>query len=98
MLFSLRIWRALNTRLYAPSQTKPPFILNNVFHCSSGEPKIMLDCSRFQTTQKSGELKMRKVTFGVAGSLDNYIARKDGTMDWILRGEEAASAMAEFWK
>ena len=41
---------------------------------------------------------MRKVTFGVASSLDNYIARKDGTIDWILRGEEAASAMAEFWK
>ena len=41
---------------------------------------------------------MRKVTLGVASSLDNYIARKDGTIDWILRGEEAASAMAEFWK
>jgi dihydrofolate reductase len=41
---------------------------------------------------------MRKVTFGVASSLDNYIARKDGAIDWILRGEEAASAMAEFWK
>lgn len=41
---------------------------------------------------------MIKVTFGVASSLDNYIARKDGTIDWILRGEEAASAMAECWK
>ena len=41
---------------------------------------------------------MRKVTFGVASSLDNYIARNDGTIDWILRAEEAASAMAEFWK
>jgi dihydrofolate reductase len=43
-------------------------------------------------------MKMRKVTFGVASSLDNYIARKDGTIDWILRGEEAASVMADFWK
>ena len=41
---------------------------------------------------------MRKVTFGVANSLDNYIARKDGTIDWILGDEEAASGMADFWK
>ena len=41
---------------------------------------------------------MRKVTFGVANSLDNYIARGDGAIDWILSGEEAASRMAEFWK
>jgi dihydrofolate reductase len=41
---------------------------------------------------------MRKVTFRVANSLDNYIARKDGAVDWILGGEDAASAMAEFWK
>ncbi len=41
---------------------------------------------------------MRKVVFGAASSLDSYIARSDGTVDWIFRGEEAASAMAEFWK
>ena len=41
---------------------------------------------------------MRKVTFRVANSLDNYIARKDGAVDWILGGEEATSAMADFWK
>lgn len=41
---------------------------------------------------------MRKVTFGVANSLDNYIARKDGAFDWILGGEEANSATTEFWK
>lgn len=41
---------------------------------------------------------MRKVTFRVANSLDNYIARKDGAVDWILGGEEAASALADFWK
>jgi dihydrofolate reductase len=41
---------------------------------------------------------MREVTFGVANSLDNYIARKDGAVDWILSGEEATSAMTEFWK
>src|SRR5947209_20489343 len=41
---------------------------------------------------------MRKVTFRVANSLDNYIAGKDGAIDWILSGEETASAMAEFWK
>src|SRR5947209_13185276 len=41
---------------------------------------------------------MRKVTFRVANSLDNYIAGKDGAIDWILSGEETASAMADFWK
>ncbi len=41
---------------------------------------------------------MRKVTFMVANTLDNYIARKDGAVDWILGGEEANSAMTEFWK
>ena len=42
---------------------------------------------------------MRKVTFSVANSLDNYIAREDGAYDWILSGgEEGVSAMTEFWK
>ena len=41
---------------------------------------------------------MRKVTFRVANSLDNYVARKDGTVDWILGGEEANSSMTDFWK
>ena len=27
---------------------------------------------------------MRKVVFGGANSLDNYFARKDGGMDWLL--------------
>src|SRR5438552_2095597 len=42
--------------------------------------------------------KMRKVTFRVANSLDNYIARKDGAVDWLLSGDESAAAMAEFWQ
>lgn len=41
---------------------------------------------------------MRKVTFGGANSLDNYIARKDDAVDWLLWGEEAASIMCEYWK
>lgn len=41
---------------------------------------------------------MRKVTFRVANTLDNYIARKDGAVDWILGSVEANSAMTEFWK
>ena len=41
---------------------------------------------------------MRKVIFGVSTSLDNYVARKDGGIDWILGDEEAASRMADFWK
>jgi dihydrofolate reductase len=41
---------------------------------------------------------MRKVTFGLANSLDNFIARKDHGVDWLLWGKEAASVTAEFWK
>ncbi len=41
---------------------------------------------------------MRKVTFGGANSLDNYIARKDGAIDWLLWGEDVMSTITEFWK
>ncbi|MFL6228306.1 MAG: dihydrofolate reductase family protein [Pyrinomonadaceae bacterium] len=41
---------------------------------------------------------MRKVTFGGANSLDNFIAREDGAVDWLMWSDEAASIMAEFWK
>src|SRR5437870_2922560 len=40
---------------------------------------------------------MRKVTFGVANSLDNYIARKDHAVDWLLWGDEAAQVMRDYW-
>ena len=41
---------------------------------------------------------MRKVTFRVANSLDNYIARTDGSYDWIRQSEESSASLAEFWK
>jgi dihydrofolate reductase len=41
---------------------------------------------------------MRKVTFGVANSLDNFIARKDGAVDWLMWSDEAAAVMKDFWK
>ncbi len=41
---------------------------------------------------------MRKVTFGVANSLDNYIARKDGAVDWLLWSDDVMSTITEFWK
>jgi len=40
---------------------------------------------------------MRKVIFGGANSLDNFIAREDGSFDWILWGDEAAELMKEMW-
>ncbi len=40
---------------------------------------------------------MRKVIFGGANSLDNYIAREDGSYDWILWGDEAAELMKDMW-
>ena len=41
---------------------------------------------------------MRKVTFGGAASLDNFIARKDGSYDWIMFSREAGEYMRDYWK
>ena len=41
---------------------------------------------------------MRKVTFGGAISLDNFFARKDDTVDWLLWTEEVNSIMKAYWK
>ena len=41
---------------------------------------------------------MRKITFGGANSLDNYIARKDDAIDWLMWNNEAASVKKDFWK
>jgi dihydrofolate reductase len=40
---------------------------------------------------------MRKVTFSCASSLDNYIAREDGSFDWIMHDEESSQILAEYW-
>lgn len=41
---------------------------------------------------------MRKTTFGVANSLDHYIAREDHAVDWLLGGDEVDQMLAEYWK
>ena len=41
---------------------------------------------------------MRKVTFGGAPSLDNYFARKNGAVDWLMWSKEAAGIMRGYWK
>lgn len=41
---------------------------------------------------------MRKVTFGGANSLDNYFARKDHSVDWLMWSDEAASIMKDYWQ
>ena len=40
---------------------------------------------------------MRKVVFGGANSLDNFIARPDGSYDWILWSDETAELMKDSW-
>jgi dihydrofolate reductase len=42
--------------------------------------------------------KMRKVTFGGANSLDNFIARKDDAVDWLMWSKDAAAIMEDYWK
>jgi dihydrofolate reductase len=41
---------------------------------------------------------MRKVVFGGANSLDNYFARKDDAVDWLMWSDEVAKVMADYWK
>lgn len=40
---------------------------------------------------------MRKVIFGGANSLDNFIARDDGAVDWLMWSDEAAELMKDMW-
>lgn len=40
---------------------------------------------------------MRKVIFGGANSLDNYFAREDHSVDWLMWSDEAAELMKDFW-
>lgn len=40
---------------------------------------------------------MRKVVFGGANSLDNFFARPDGAVDWLMWSDEAAEIMNDFW-
>jgi dihydrofolate reductase len=41
---------------------------------------------------------MRKVVFGGANSLDNYFARKDDAVDWLMWSDEVAKIMADYFK
>ncbi len=41
---------------------------------------------------------MRTVTFGVASSLDNFIARANHTTDWLAWSDEVSVLTAAFWK
>src|SRR5262249_61770658 len=45
-----------------------------------------------------GGRRMRTVTFGVANSLDNFIARTDGGVDWLVWTDDVNAIMAAFWK
>jgi dihydrofolate reductase len=40
---------------------------------------------------------MRKVVFGGANSLDNFIARADGAVDWLLWSDETMELMKDSW-
>jgi len=40
---------------------------------------------------------MRKVIFGGAITVDNYIAGKDDSIDWILQSDEANEIMKDYW-
>ena len=41
---------------------------------------------------------MRKVIFGGANSLDNYIAGKNDSIDWLRHNEEVNEIMKRYWQ
>ena len=41
---------------------------------------------------------MRTVTYGAACSLDHYIARDDGAVDWLHWSDDVGKIMGAFWK
>jgi dihydrofolate reductase len=41
---------------------------------------------------------MRKVVFGGANSLDNFLARPDDAVDWLMWSDEVSAVIADFWK
>jgi len=41
---------------------------------------------------------MRKVVFGGANSLDNYFARKDDAVDWLIWSDEVGQVIADYFK
>ena len=41
---------------------------------------------------------MRKVIFGGANTLDNYIAGKDDSIDWIRHSKEVNELLKDYWK
>lgn len=40
---------------------------------------------------------MRKITFGCANSLDNFIAGKNGELDWLMWSDEVTALTGDFW-
>lgn len=53
---------------------------------------------RRKTQSPGPSVATRKVTFGGAISLDNFIARKNDAVDWLVWDKEVGSIMKEFWK
>ena len=39
----------------------------------------------------------RKITFGGANSLDNFFARPDHAVDWLMWSDEAGEVMQDYW-
>jgi dihydrofolate reductase len=59
---------------------------------------------RGQRKKIAGELRLagipvsRKVIFSVACSVDGRITARDDGIDWILRSDEGADSLKEFWQ
>ena len=62
------------------------------------QPAFFLSAESPRALKPRGKFtKMRRVTFGCANSLDNFIASKDGGVEWLKWNEEVAEIANEFW-
>jgi dihydrofolate reductase len=52
----------------------------------------------FSTKLRKVQTSMRKVTFGGANSLDNFFARKNDEVDWLIWDKEVGRISSEYWK
>src|SRR6185369_4800863 len=70
-----------------PSVAAPPW------NSTQGRPRRAAPT----VTPNTGEIPMRKVRFGGANSLDNFFARKDDSVDWLLWSKEVEPIMKDYW-
>jgi dihydrofolate reductase len=91
-----RIKRSTTKKFFAPWRLRALALKNSFPTSKNAKTRRLLE--RKIAVKRRFLETMRKVTFGGANSLDNFIARPDGAVDWLLWSDEAAAVMKDFWQ